>query len=420
MSKPITYKGPALHKGQQGIVKKILKGKKKFNVVNASRQSGKSFLLKNLILYFAINNPNTVSLVVSPFVSQNQKIFDELITGVKSSGVIKRDNRSEKTIEFINGSKLYFKSAENADAIRGGSYDYIFCDEFAFYKKDVWEVIIRPTMAAKKDSIAFIFSTPRGTNEFYDLCQRGQSIATEDLQYDYFFMTYQDNPLMDLTFIEDCRRTYPKSKFGQEFLGEFIDAASVFEYQQCAVISEWSEPEKGIKYYAGLDLANKGDYTVLTLLSEDGEMVYQYRINQTKWSTIVDDVVKILKKYNNAHCLIEVNSIGDVIYELIEDNYTHITPIFTANKNKQEYIEALIYEFNTIGLLIPTKELAPDLHLELDVFEMSYSPKTRKTVYSARAGFHDDTVISLSIANKCMNDHKTAGEYFIHINGKKI
>lgn len=417
MGKDVTYTGGKLHKGQQRIISDVTSNSVKYNIVNASRQSGKTYLLKQLVLYFAINNSKTVNLIVSPYDSQNLRIFNEISAAISSSGIIAKENRSDKIIQLINGSTLIFRSATNYDAIRGISADYIFTDEFAYFKKDAWNLAIRPCMAAKKHSKAFIFSTPRGKNEFYDMAMRGQSTLPENKNYNYYYMSYTENPLYDIEFVKDCKAHYPSAKFNQEFMGEFVDSSSVFDYIHCAVVDEYMERGKGMKYYAGLDLANKGDNTVLTILDEDGNVVKIYSITGVKWTQIVEEVVDILKQYD-AHCIIEINSIGDVVYEMIEKEYYNISPIFTSNKSKQEYIEDLVYAFNAVDITIPTKNLCEDLHLELDVFEMGYSPKTRKTTYAARPGWHDDHIISLALANKARKDNETTGEYLINVGGE--
>ena len=52
---------------------------------------------------------------------------------------------------------------------------------------------------------------------------------------------------------------------------------------------------------------------------------------------------------------------------------------------------------STIG--IPTKDAYEALHHELEVFTYDYNPKTRSIRYGHPNGLHDDTVLSLAIAN---------------------
>ena len=64
MKKKITINGINLHKGQKRIVEQIFENNTKYNVINASRQSGKTTLVIQLILHYAINFPNSPILVV--------------------------------------------------------------------------------------------------------------------------------------------------------------------------------------------------------------------------------------------------------------------------------------------------------------------------------------------------------------------
>lgn len=411
------YKGGELHKGQLKILRKMMKKPNKFNVILSARQSGKTFFLVQMVLENAINKTCQI-LIMSPYNAQNTKIYSELERAIEDSGVVKSSNKSEKVMVLINNSVITFKSAENPTNVRGGSYDYIYLDEFAYFKQAAWSAMA-PTMAAKKRGQIFIFSTPRGKNMFYDMVLHARSKKEKDRLYSFYFMNYLDNPMYDTQFVEDCRTHWPKAQFDQEFLCKFIDAASVFEYHNSATLKQFQDPEIGEKYYGGLDLARKNDRTVLTIINSKGEVVFIYAINKVNWDTIVSDVVGHLKRYN-ATCTIEVNNIGDVIFELIKKEYKNIIPITTTNSNKQEYVENLIYAFNSDKIKIPDFKLSEELHEELDTFEMTFSPKTRSVVYAARSGFHDDYIISLCLAYKSYKDKKQSGKYMMYINGKII
>lgn len=420
-NKPIKIQSGELHKGQIRCIKQWLSVPTKFNLCNSSRQSGKSFLLKNLVTYYSINHNGSHSLVVTPFVSQVLKIYDELIEVLKP--VIKSSNKTDKVITLINNSKVYFKSAENHDSIRGGTYDYLFLDEFAYFREDAYELSILPTIATKKNSRVFIFSTPRGKNKFYELCVRGWSESIDDDDYSYCTMSYTDNPLYDIQFVEECRKRYPVNKFEQEFECKFHDGGTVFNIEGCDTITDWIPVDKDEVYYGGLDLARKGDSTVLTIMNTKNEMVYSISLNKTKWKHIVDKIVDICQTYNNCELLVETNSIGDVIYELLENKYNKVTGIFTSNSNKEQYIDTLSYYFNDKKIKIPTRKLDPQLHNELETFELTFSPKTRKTVYSAKPGYHDDKIISLALALKHKLDlhiEHTGGRYKQYIGGQWV
>jgi hypothetical protein len=49
---------------------------------------------------------------------------------------------------------------------------------------------------------------------------------------------------------------------------------------------------------------------------------------------------------------------------------------------------------------LPTKHICFELNQELFMFEQKIS-KSKKIQYGGRVGFHDDTVMSLALANHC-------------------
>ena len=74
-------------------------------------------------------------------------------------------------IELENGSKI-LASSTSASAVRGGSYNIIFLDEFAYVPSNVAEQFfssVYPTISSCKTTKVMIVSTPHGMNMFYKL-----------------------------------------------------------------------------------------------------------------------------------------------------------------------------------------------------------------------------------------------------------
>ena len=109
----------------------------------------------------------------------------------------------------------------------------------------------------------------------------------------------------------------------------------------------------------------------------------------------------------------EVNNIGDVIYEQLKREYRNIQPFITTNASKQNIIEDLIYGLNERNILLPSQDLFSPLYSELTTFTYTYSPKTRRIQYSAIEGAHDDIIMSLAIGYFSLKERKTKGQYYI-------
>ncbi len=135
------------------------------------------------------------------------------------------------------------------------------------------------------------------------------------------------------------------------------------------------------KLYAGLDLGRAEDYTVLTIINEDGEIVDIYRDRQKPWDVLVSNILVYLRKYQPI-LQVEINSIGDVIYEMLKKKYSKTYPFQTNTHSKQNIIEDLILGLNLGKLSLPSKTLNEDLYNELQTFTYTYSPTTRNTQWN--------------------------------------
>jgi phage FluMu gp28-like protein len=407
----IKFIGAELHIGQLCIVKDILNSNAMYYTICTPRQFGKSFMAIQLMLYYALNYNNSKLMFTTPVYSQSSKVFKELIQGTKNSGVIDRFNAAENSVIFINGSELFFKSVQQPDNLRGYSIDYMFCDEAAMYKDEVFSGVLRPMLTVKGKK-CFLFSTPKGKNFFYDFYVKGNDDSNP--RYRSYKGNSEFNPYANKEEIEDARKTLPESLFRQEYLAEFVDdGGDVFtNILPNSTVSKWSEYQSGEIYYAGIDLGRQDDFTVLTIMNNKGEVVYVYRNNKVDWTLIIKELVNILNKYRPRQTLVECNGIGDVVFSMLKQKYSNVSPWITSNQSKQDIIEELILAFQDNQIKIPNKQLFSPLHIELSDFTFKYSTKTRKILYGARNG-HDDTVMSLAICNHSRLTGANKGQYAV-------
>jgi hypothetical protein len=98
---------------------------------------------------------------------------------------------------------------------------------------------------------------------------------------------------------------------------------------------------------------------------------------------------------------------------MIAKEWQDVHPFQTTSKSKTEIIEGLILDVNEANIQIPSKGLWPYLYDELTVFTYDYNPKTRSIKYGHPSGFHDDTVISLALANYSRKQMKSYGQYVV-------
>jgi hypothetical protein len=208
------------HKGQKTVIDGFADSPHKFGIVATGRQYGKSLLAQNLMLYWLLKSNNQKGAWVSPIFAQGKKVFNEL-TSV-AYDIITRQNKSDLSIEFVNGSTLQFLSADNYNSIRGFSFHYVVLDESAFIKEEAVNEAILPTLSALGKK-CLIISTPKSKNWFYTYYLKG---FNEGGDYISFSGKSTDNPHISVSFIDEQRKSLPDSIFRQEYLAEFTDAGN--------------------------------------------------------------------------------------------------------------------------------------------------------------------------------------------------
>lgn len=397
------------HKGQQRVIDAIVNGTEKYITVVSPRQQGKSLLLVNLLLYYGINDKGCKLGVIAPIYQQARKLMEDLYEAIKDSGIVEATNFSNHEIKLKTGSKIYFRSSEREDGLRGYTFDYLFLDEAAYQTEDAWKRAIQPTALVHGKKVV-LFSTPRGRQSwFYEMFQMGQD--SNYPTHTSVRMEQYDNPYIDHDEIAAAKRSLPDAIFRAEYLGEFLEGESqVFQNFNAQAFDRWPHPQG--KCYIGVDLAQTGDYTVAVVMDSTGAVVEIYRDNHKEWEDMSTKIIGLARKHN-ATLMIETNSMGTVVLEGIKKKYQDAHGFNTSNQSKRDIVESLIMGFNEGSVKIPSQTLYPELHRELEVFEMTYNPQTRSVKYAARPPFHDDIVMALCIANWNRLQNKTYGQYVV-------
>ena len=396
---------------QVDIFKTIVDSTDRIFCLNASRQSGKSQIITRLITFFALKEKCDI-LVAAPQYKHVDVIFNRLkkmsnlqyfVKSVRSS--------SPQSIEFINGSTVSFRTLDNPLSVRGGTYKYVFCDEFAFVDNGILTEHIMPTTNTFPDKKVILCSTPFGkNNDFYEYFTKG---VNSEHRVRSFELRYTDNPKYDLEEVKIAKESYPDLKFRQEYEAEFLDGeSSVFKnIKDICILSSYPEFSTFDKYFAGVDWGRTNDSTVLTVMNNFGQVVETYSNKSTSWDVMINDIITVLKRFGNPYVLAENNGLGNMPVETLSKLYPNTLSFNTNTQSKTQIIEKLIMGFTNRDIQLPTKELNKKLYSELESFEIYLNPITRSFQYAARKGLHDDTVISLALANWCRTYYGSRGVY---------
>ena len=343
--------------------------------VKAKRQIGKSFIIINELLRFAINYTNTVSCCLSPTLNQARKIYKQILKVTDQTGVIIKKNDSLLEIEFINGSVLVFKSAEQRESLRGYTFNGILCiDEAAYISDEVWS-IIRPTCDVYQAPILMV-STPKfRMGFFFETFQMGFLDKYNGQITSYDLCKFDTSALLSNEQLELYRQMLPKNMFITEYEGEFLDSESIVfgDFKKCiGVNGDYNELYIGIDWGSGVG----SDNTVVTALNEHNEMVFQLAFNNKSTMEQINYITEYLSGFGNKvkHIVAECNGLGKPSCDNLKEKIKKIPIIewYTTNQNKIELINKLQVAFEQKKIKILDDDA---LIAELSIFEAKMNAK---------------------------------------------
>lgn len=377
----------------------------KYILANFSRQQGKTTIVKALVIELLMKRSMNIGYI-TPTKTLAKKIYTEIKQVLEPTGVIRKYNSVFHTLNSITYTTLKFFSSEQMNSIRGETFDYLIIDEAAFLytqeDNDIFWNILYPTIKVKGKKIIAI-STPNGKSGFwYDLIQKAER---GDKGYKYIKKTIYDDGLITKEDLEDLKSSYPELAWRQEFMCEFLDNAmtAIPDFEKCFKDYEYNDK---VNQWIGIDLsANGEDATIITFINS---------LNQTREieikGTLDQKYQRIAEALNNTKNLvcayIECNGIGEPMLNEIKklvksrDKIKYWT---TTNATKVDIINLLSIKCSNGEIMFDKKDRKLFSEFSTFIYKLS---KSRNVIYEAKAGFHDDRVLSMAIALKCMDDYK--------------
>lgn len=305
-----------------------------------------------------------------------------------------KKNESELKITFPKGGSFYVVGADRPDLMRGPNPFGGISDETAVQRPEVWKNIIQPILLANPDQRSWWWftSTPRGKNHFFDLINEHRG----DPQWSYSKRTIYDSGIFTPAQIEVIRTQMTPQSFQQEMMCEFLEGeGSVFRHVRDIATAQQEEPKPNHLYVMGVDLGKSQDYTVITVYDRaTNSQVYQDRFNILEWPYQKAKIQSVNRRYNNALVILDTTGLGSPIYDDLSRAGVPIQEFHFTNSTKKDIIEKLSISIEQRNIrILPL----PETFLEFDSYEFNYTPSGLVS-YNARAGMHDDIVISHALA----------------------
>ena len=415
--KPFSY--------QQAVINEVKdsKGSGKTVVVKSRRQVGKSVLIANLLLYYAINYKGTKNYVLSPTLKQGKNIYKTIINAISGCGIIKSKNATDLFITLINGSSISIKSAEQKESLRGETCTGILCiDECAYISSEVYN-IVKPWCDFHK-AVTLMVSTPFVKSGFFwEYYNHGLNKEYNCVSIDWSDEKYQDDMdfILPPSKLEEYRKLLPKNVFLTDYLGIFIDDdGTVFtDFKKCINKNEIKDSDKlylGIDWAAGVE----SDDTVVVAFNQYGQQVYLDYFNKLTPTQQIDRIEKFIVQYKNQIVVVqtELNSLGTPLTDFLK-NRSQLKTIInkfvgfnTTNQSKNAIVQnlQLAFEQKEIEILEDEKQSR-----ELATYTAEYNAKTRNVSYNAPNGLHDDICIAMMLAYDAYKNGIITGNYNISV-----
>ena len=337
-------------------------------------------------------------------------------------------------VELENGSKIIAASTSSS-AIRGGSFNLVFLDEFAFVPNNIAEEFfnsVYPVISSGKTSKIIIVSTPNGMNLFYKLWM---DAVNKKNGYKTFEIHWSMVPGRDEAWKEETIRNTSERQFRQEFETEFLGSSNTLvsglKLQQIAYRDPIAIHDM-LKIYEMPKKTEEGDksdhlYCICVDVSEgknlDSSAFQVIDISTTPYRQVASyassSITPILfptviynaaRMYNDAYVLVEINNNPQVADSLHQDfEYENLWKVYTGNKKPQQ-LSAGFARGIQMGLKMSPqvkaigcsnlKTLIEGDKLEIVDFD-TYSELTtfeqQKNSFAAADGANDDLVMSLVI-----------------------
>ena len=320
---------------QQHIVNTIHDNR--FTICKLPRQSGKSTTTISYLLHYALFNPNSNIAILANKSSTARDILGRLQLAYENlpkwlqQGVI---NWNKGNIELENKSAIV-AAATSSSAIRGGSYNIIFLDEFAFVPANIAEMFfsaVYPTISSGQKTKMIIVSTPYGMNQFYKLWKDAEEGRNDYVPIE---VHWSEVPGRDEAWKEATIRNTSAEQFQQEFECEFLGSVNTLispakiknmafttPKTSSAGLDVYEDPIKDKTYVITVDVARGvlKDYSAFVVLDVSKmpyRVVAKYKNNDIKPLVFPSIIERVGKAYNKAHVLVETNDLGQQIAEAL-------------------------------------------------------------------------------------------------------
>ena len=328
----------------------------RFNVVLASRQSGKSITSCAYLLWYLLFNPEVTVAVLANKGVIAREMISRIVTMLESVPFFLQPGvkiLNKGNIEFGNDSKVV-AAATSSSSIRGLSINLLYLDEFAFVENaEEFYTSTYPVVTSGKQSKVIITSTANGVgNMFYKIYE---SAVQKQSEYKHFLINWFDVPGRDEEWKKQTIANTSETQFEQEYGNSFLGTGTTLINSNTLLgmrsidpdwnrdnINIYDRPVEGHEYVCTVDVSQgRGiDYSTFSIFDvsvQPFKQVATYRDNMISPMLLPDVINKYAHPYNDALVIIENNAEGSLVAKMLHYDVEYES-VFVQGMSKQKIL----------------------------------------------------------------------------------
>lgn len=263
-----------------------------FTAARWCRQSGKSWIISALLLWYAVTHPDSKIAVVGPSWRQTKRIISIIAGFIKKLPAGMAFKPHKIYVDFTNGSMIE-AFPNNPDTIRGPTLNVVYCDEMNFIPNDVdlYDAIL--FTLGTTDGKFVCSSTPWTTDSvFWKIFNHKNFSNFKRLHVSWEQAMAPKGPLKE-NIIAEIKKMFGEDqmRWRREMEAEWAEDENTWlsqsliascvgtEKNGCGEDLREFNPDASYEgdFFAGLDLAQTRDYCVLSVVERlDGKLLLRH------------------------------------------------------------------------------------------------------------------------------------------------
>lgn len=239
--------------------------KTRVNVFYGGAGSGKSYFVMQKIILKALDSQRKVLIVRKVGATLKESVWSLTLELIHTGGLaptVKKINKSDLTIEFLNGSVLLFKGLDDSEKIKSinGITDIVIEEATEITLDDFTQLNLRLRSKKPNNQIHLMFNPVSKANWVYKYFFETKPDNCVIVQ-----TTYKDNPHLPKEYVESLHALENKNPAYYKIYvrGEFATLDKlVFPVIHKRIISE--DELKDAWFWAGMDFGYTNDPTAIT------------------------------------------------------------------------------------------------------------------------------------------------------------